>query len=525
MTMTKTATTPARASYELLDLDPEAITVRNIRAPKPSPRLVASIREHGVLQPIGVLRTEDGELVLRFGDRRRRACIEVGCPVRAVVVDGTAGTDEAELRRIFEQLDENENREDLTVADRAGAVEALFALGADAAVVARRTGLSRQEIAAARRIAVSETARTLAGQYPLDLEQAAAVAEFGEDDDTVTLLVEAAEEGTGEFAHTLQRARDDRAGREAVAARAAELTAEGITVSSGGHGWENRVEYLVGADGERFTSETHKACPGNVVVLHAGYGSKVGEAWYCADPKGNGHRKYRQDSPSGSAEEAAGERKKVLAGNKAWRSAETVRRTWLRDFLARPKVPDGALQFTLEAFACGDNNLQQAMQARSDGRHVMARQLLGLPQGDGSSWSRPPEVYTAMVAASPARAQVIALAIVLGACEAATGVHSWRSPGTDTAGYLEALARWGYGLSDIERELVATARGKAAAQQARFPDHQAAAASEDGHAHTGTEAADKDGQACQYGCDGGVIRYGIDPDTELACPEHGADDA
>lgn len=523
--MTEIATTPVRASYE--ELDPASITVRNIRAPKPGPRLVASIREHGVLQPIGVLRTEDGELVLRFGGRRRQACMLLGYQVPAIVVDGAAGTTEAEITRIFEQLAENGGREDLTAADHAGAVEALFSLGADAALVTRKTGLSRQEIAAARKVAASETARTVAAQYPLDLGQSAAIAEFEDDAEAVRELVKAAEEGTGQFAHELQEQRDERADREAVATRTAELAKRGIVVATVRPHYDNRLQYLCDADGNQLTPEAHEKCPGNLVVLDAGYDHKVSESWYCADPKGNGHKgRISSGSQAGqSAEDASAERKKVLAGNKAWRSAEKVRRGWLREFLARPKVPDGGLQFTLEALARSDQNLRFAMDTRSEGRHVMARQLLGLAKADGSSWTQPPEVYTAMTTASPARAQVIALAIVLGACEAATGVHSWRSPGTDTAGYLEALARWGYGLSDIERELVTTARGKAAAQQARFPDHQAAAASEDGHADTGTEAADKDGHACQYGCDGGVIRYGIDPDTELVCPEHGADDA
>lgn len=138
-------------------LDPETITVRNIRDAKPSKRLIASIRDYGVLQPIGVLRTPDSELVLRFGARRRLACIEVGCPVPANVIEGTAGTTGAEVNRIFEQLDENDNREAITAADRAKAVQDLLDLDVKPAMVARESGLDKSAIAAVWKVATSAT--------------------------------------------------------------------------------------------------------------------------------------------------------------------------------------------------------------------------------------------------------------------------------------------------------------------------------------------------------------------------------
>lgn len=465
--MPDTATTPGTALEATLELlDPAEITVRNIRSPKPSQRLIDSVRERGVRSPIGVLRTPDGELMLRFGDRRLQACTETGRQVLAVVIEGIAGTSEAEIERIFEQLDENDNREDLTVADRAGAVQALFELGAPAAVIARKTGLGKAEIAAARKIAASETARTLAAQYPLDLEQGAAIAEFEADPEAVTSLVEAAKEGHGRFAHSLQCARDERADRELIDAHAAELESKGIEVSSEGQGWENLLQYWTDADGAQLTPKTHRECPGNVVFLRVGRDQKVEERWFCTGPAANGHKSNRDSGGTGSAqsaEDAAAERKRVLAGNKAWRSAQKLRREWLRELFARPKVPDGALQYTLEAFARADHKLHRAMDGGSGGRHVMARELLGLPKAEGSTWDRVPEVYTAMTTASPARAQVIALAIVLGAHEGETDVHAWRSPSADTADYIAALVIWGYGLSDIERELVDAVRQDEAA--------------------------------------------------------------
>lgn len=465
-------------SIELLD--PAEITVRNIRQAKPGQRLIDSIREHGILQPIAVIREPDGTAqYLRLGGNRLEACIQLGIQVPAIVVTRGCDTTEDEIDRIFKQIDENDARESLNAAVRASAVQELLDLGVEPAAVTRKTGYSKAEIAAARKVAASVNARTVAAQYPLDLEQAAAVAEFDGDADAVGSLVDAAGEGHGRFAHALQQARDARADRQALEAHAAKLAKRGITVTGETQNYEYMIDYWADAAGSQLTPKTHRACPGNVVRLSVYYSRNVQERWYCTDPKGNGHKRYHGSSGSSqSPEEAAAERKRVLVGNKAWRSAEKVRRSWLREFLARPKIPDGGLLYALEAFARSGGHLRYAMDHRSDGQHVTARGLLGLPKGEGG-WSAPPEVYTAMTKASPARAQVIALGIVLGASEGATSVHSWRQPDADTAEYLEALAGWGYELSDVELELVTAARAKQA-EQAAAAEEAAAAAGEAG---------------------------------------------
>lgn len=501
-------------------LDPKRITVKNVREAKPDREFIESIRDLGNVQPIGVLQTPDNELVLRFGLQRLQACIETGRKVLAMVVDGTTGTDEAEIERIFLQLAENDRRTDLTSGERALAVATLFDLGVDTTEISRQTGLGKKDLAAVRKIAASETARTVAGQYPLDLEQTAAIAEFDDDLSVVHELADAAREGKGRFAHTLQRARDTRLDAKAIAAHAAKLEKRGITVTVERQHWDNLLSDWADGSGVQLTPETHLKCPGNLVVLSTSYGHKASESWYCADPKGNGHKRHRSSGTAGqSPEDAAAERKKVLAGNKAWRSAEKVRRAWLREFLSRPKAPDGALQFTLEAFAEGDGRLRRAMEHGSDGQHPTARELLGLPAGAGSSWSRSAEVWTAMKAASPARAQVIALAMVLGAFEGSTGVHSWRSPHAENAAYLEALAGWGYELSDIEQELVTAVRKREAKHAAVIRQDEAAAAE---HETTSPDIDSGEGfsyLSCGHSIWDGVIREAGEP---ADCPSHGS---
>jgi len=57
--------------------------------------------------------------------------------------------------------------------------------------------------------------------------------------------------------------------------------------------------------------------------------------------------------------------------------------------------------------------------------------------------------------ATPARAQMIALLVVLAATETHTSVNTWRQPSRHIVAYFEALARWGYPLSEVEALIVA----------------------------------------------------------------------
>jgi ParB family chromosome partitioning protein len=75
--------------------------------------LAESIRQHGVLQPLGVAR-ENGGFRVVYGNRRRAAAIQVGLPeVPCVVVD--ASPDD----RLIHQMLENLQRRDLNDMDKA----------------------------------------------------------------------------------------------------------------------------------------------------------------------------------------------------------------------------------------------------------------------------------------------------------------------------------------------------------------------------------------------------------------------
>jgi ParB family chromosome partitioning protein len=101
------------------DLQPSR---RNVRSdPGDLVGLAETIREHGVLQPLGVTREEDGYRIV-YGNRRRDAAIVVGLDRVPCVEVGSV--DEGEV--LVQQVLENLQRLDLNDLDKARAFQAIL---------------------------------------------------------------------------------------------------------------------------------------------------------------------------------------------------------------------------------------------------------------------------------------------------------------------------------------------------------------------------------------------------------------
>ena len=490
--------TEAVQTEEFLHLDPAAIIIgTNVRTDlRPDHKeFRKSIKERGVLEAVTVYRDEDGQYVLLRGQRRTVTAAEVGTPtglIPARVVPQPADAD-----RIGDQMVENIHRAGMREAEIVAGVEQLALLGVSAAQIAKRTSIDRPTVNAALAVTKADQSRNRLDSGDLTLEEAAIFAEFEHDPEAVERL-ENAKRWRRSLAHEAQRLRDEAAEREADAAEVERLRAEGLPVLTAEEVEQAdevlRIERLVTEDGEPLAEEEWPNVPGARVHVVKEWvypedeydeesedGSNEEDedyepaepyqqyvpVWVVTDLAASGLRRRgggsgsstADSSDDGESEEEAEaqreqqrqERRRVIANNKAWASAETVRREWLAGFVARKTAPKGAEALICEAVVTGHHSLSKAM----DHRHPMLFTLLGVERPTGYYGAGHDECHkVATKASTPKAATMTTLAAVVAAWEATTGKHSWRNPTAWDARVLGALVEWGYQPSEVERILL-----------------------------------------------------------------------
>lgn len=456
---TATATVSKYKVGQTYQLPPKMLLLeRNIREAKPSADLIASIKDVGVLEPISAVITTDGQLLVRFGQRRTLGAIEAKVATVPVYVRGNDdGSDVGEVDRIITQRAENTHRDGLTTAEDVRAVEQLVAFGMPAEEISKRTQITPTQVGTALKVAGSKMATKAAAKWEaLSLEQAAAIAEFEDDPKDVEKLVQAAHAGT--FEHTVQRMRDDREEAIKHAACMAAITALGVEAISKPPSWDDKAtkeDRLVDAKTDKkVTPSAHAKCPGRV-AWPAWNGSDFEPEYGCKDPKKNGHRDSWKSGGSASRptvadlseeerEAAKAQRKLVVDNNKAWTSAEKVRRDWLATLAKRTTPPKGAA-----AFIAGGISRDTSQFNYANGVDTLTTELLGpVPSSDRGHL----DLAALATKGSESRALVIALVRMLGIYETNLDTSSWRKDGasSEAGRYLRFLQSTGYTLSDVE---------------------------------------------------------------------------
>ncbi|WP_396908320.1 ParB/RepB/Spo0J family partition protein [Mycolicibacterium sp.] len=153
-------------------------------------------------------------------------------------------------------------------------------------------------------------------------------------------------------------------------------------------------------------------------------------------------------------------RKKVLTLNKLGDAAITVRREFVKTLVARKTLPKGAGTFVAECLA------RDAYMLTNHNADTITTELLGVEAGRQG-------LSKLAAGSADTRAQVITLALVLGALEARTPKEAWRNVRTvritdeapvyawqmsvTSADYLQFLSANGYTLSAVE-EVITGAR-------------------------------------------------------------------
>lgn len=435
----------ARVVAEVRHIDPHALVVEdNIRSQVNIDRkFVASIRTHGVIVPILAHPDTDGNVVVRDGQRRTLAAREAGTPLVPVYVVDAA--DEKRIR-IIQQYITNEHRDQLTDADRAEAWRQLALDGMSVTAIAKQTGAKRDHIKTGLAVAGHDIAKQAVTEHELTLDQALVLIDFEDDPDALAALRDTAKRNPDGFDHHAQRLLDDKATKEEIATLTADYEAQGYTVVAW-PSWDDTdtlfLRDLTDAGGERLTEETYAGKPGHAVAIGERWGS-VSVGHVVVDWKSHGLRKISSTgTPRGGkmTEDEKAERRRVVANNKAWDSAEKVRRAWLTKFLGRKRLPSDAAAFAAITLTTATFEVGRAVQDH----HTLACELLCTEYTFGR-----PHPLAAQVAATPTKAAHVTLAVALAALEGATSRAMWRNPDENARRYFQQVAAWGYTLSDVE---------------------------------------------------------------------------
>lgn len=210
-------------------LDPNAIeTDGNVRDdPALTKQFVASIKENGVLVPITAVRTQDGTVRVRTGQRRTLAAREAGLERIPVYVIGAGWEDTTQ--RTIEQLVENDHRATLTQVQRVHGIQQLLDDGLSVTKVAKKLAVSAERVKASRAVASSATATEALGNGQLSLAEAAAITEFEGDERALQRLLASAGSPYN-FEHALSQLREQRESIARLAAGEQEWRDKGYTV-------------------------------------------------------------------------------------------------------------------------------------------------------------------------------------------------------------------------------------------------------------------------------------------------------
>lgn len=429
-----TGTTPVVGTVE--QIAPETIVLdTNVRTDaRLDKAFVASIREHGVMQPVVGYRADDGTIHVLQGQRRTLAAVEAKRETIPVYL--ASSPDEAQ--RIIGQIIENDQRAAFTDAERAEGYEQLSLLGMSAAQIAKRAHAPRKVVEQSLAARQSEAGRASLSNG-LTIEQAAVMADLGTDEDTIARLNDAAERGM--FDHTAERIRQDRERAEAIQVATDDLTARAVPILD-----ETPWDYYYDGRGAAapltaldLDESEHATCPGHAAVVEQSW--NAGKVTYlCTDWKANGHENARAVAGASGTmtKDEKEDRRAVIENNKQWRAAAEVRADWLHTFAQRKSAPKDAASFILASLATASRAVEDGMSDRKGTTQKVV----------GADWRSTAEV-------SGPKALVRAVSIILAGHEQSyADVHTWRNVTATDARFLRTITSWGYTPSDVERATV-----------------------------------------------------------------------
>lgn len=444
----------------------EANIRRDVKVDKP---FWSSIKQDGVLIPIVVEALAEGAYRVVDGQRRTLAAIDGGLTeIPAFVVDSLKD----DATRVMRQLVVNDHREQISDADRLAAWESLFDMDVSADAIARKTKAPKALVEAARKVVADPMLKDITVDEQIPLDVMAEIAEFADDPDLVRELVSRWRAWPNTFQHELARARTRRAEAAAHAAATQSVTDAGYIILDHAPTWQEEKSGQYVRIDQVFTDEQliqHAFDAKQLVDIPPtthGLRVHVARDWnadgiafvgvgYVENPIEHGYHVHVTASTPTPAEpvddEAAKEaRRAVLANNKSWPIATEVRRTWIGHLLQRKQLPAGVDLFAANAIA------KQHVWSYGDEHLDVAVTLAALTKP--TDHANPSETLRHHLTQNPTLAPRIVLAAAIARTEGELNAKdSWRhNSQAGLARYLTALAAWGYGLSELEQQIVDT---------------------------------------------------------------------
>ena len=244
-------------------LDPHSLKIgENIRdAVDLGKEFLASLRQHGVLVPLTAVRgPRTATVTVRNGQRRTLGAREVELstvPVYVLPANASDETAEA-VERIVHQIVTNDQKADLTDAQRARGIQQMIDAGLSATKVAKKLSVSRDTVKAATTAAGSAAAIDALNCGQLSLVEAAALTEFEDaGPDVLQQLLDAA--GGPQFDHTVAQLRQQRETEQAREQAAESYRAQGYRVIDEQPAWRDtscvELRWLRTAEGDAVTED------------------------------------------------------------------------------------------------------------------------------------------------------------------------------------------------------------------------------------------------------------------------------
>ncbi|MCK2240058.1 MULTISPECIES: hypothetical protein [unclassified Crossiella] len=476
--------------YTLLHVDPDELVIGpNVRLFDPQ-RLedpqdeeyadfVADLLDQGNTIPIIARYDAHGQLIvidgqvrtygLRKAKKRATESGEVSWKKAFVIAQAHGISDEkaTAIERMVEQHGANFLRFAMTQADQLRTVQGLLELGVEPVTVGKRLRLKNDDAAVLMAVAQSTHAAELAHQGVLGLSESAVIAEFeayGDESAAVEELTECAQTNPGQIHNIAQRLRVARTERVALAAAAAELAEQGLTVIEPPDTLRGpQIRQLADLrptaktkPGGTLSIKRHATCPGHAAYLtfHRVWPDKEGTVTVihvCTDFQRHKHAERnaepgktlieRPTYPTGSAvqtgpmtAEQKRYRKTVIAQGKAWDSA-TIKRMEALELFAKRRTLSQAEDTWLEAMRASS-----ARYADAAGRgHRLALTLLGWDSKFAGNGNRA-ALRAEILKAKPERARVISMVMVLAALEQGVSRRrTWENPNEEEIAYFAKL--------------------------------------------------------------------------------------